>query len=140
MLMITGLIFQYKDINIIEQQLNRNFSNFCDWFVDNTLSIHFGEDKKEPILFAPLNECKKLRKLNISYGSLSIKQYLEVTYLGCIFDESLSGESVALNVVSKINTRLKFLYRKDKFLSPQLRRLLCNALIQPHFDYACSVW
>ena len=47
---------------------------------------------------------------------------------------------MALNVVSKINTRLKFLYRKDTFLSPQLRRLLCNALIQPHFDYSCSVW
>ena len=47
---------------------------------------------------------------------------------------------MALNVISKLNTRLKFLYRKNKFLSPQLRRLLCNALIQPHFDYACSVW
>ena len=41
---------------------------------------------------------------------------------------------MALNVASKINTLL------NKFLSPQLRRLLCNALIQPHFDYACSVW
>ena len=49
---------------------------------------------------------------------------------------------MALNIVSKINTCLKFLYqkKKNKFLSPQLRRLLCNALIQPHFDYACSVW
>ena len=76
----------------------------------------------------------------MSYGSLKIKQYSEVTYLGCILDESLSGESMALDVVSTINTRLKFLYRKNKFLSPQLRRLLCDALIQPHFDYACSVW
>ena len=25
-------------------------------------------------------------------------------------------------------------------MSPQLRRLLCNVLIQPHFNYACSVW
>ena len=41
-----GLIFQHKDINIIEQQLNRNFSNICHWFVDNKLSIHFDEDKK----------------------------------------------------------------------------------------------
>ena len=136
----TGLIFQHKGINIIEQQLNGNFSNICDWFVDNKLSIHFGEDKTKSILFAPSTKCKKIRKLNISYGSLKIKQYSEVTYLGCILDESLSGESMALNVVSKINTRLKFLYRKGKFLSPQLRRLLCNALIQPHFDYACSVW
>ena len=105
----TGLIFQHKDINIIEQQLNRNFSNICDWFVDNKLSINFGEDKTKSFLFAPLNKCKKLRKLNISYGLLKIKQYSEVTYLGCILDESLSGESMALNVVSKINTRLKFL-------------------------------
>ena len=30
-----GFIFQHKDINIIEHQLNRNFSNICDWFVDN---------------------------------------------------------------------------------------------------------
>ena len=36
---------------------------------------------------------------------------------------------MALNVVSKINTRLNFLYRKNKLLSPQLRRLLCNALM-----------
>ena len=136
----TGLTFQHKDISIIEQQLNISFSNICAWFVDNKLSIHFGEDKTKSILFAPLNKCNKLRKLNISYGSLKIKQYLEVTYLGCILDESLSGESMALNVVSKINTRLKFLHRKGNFLSPQLRRLLCNALIQPHFGYACSVW
>ena len=33
-----------------------------------------------------------------------------------------------------------FLHRKGKFVSPQLRRLLFNALIQPHFDYACPVW
>ena len=73
-------------------------------------------------------------------GSLKIKQHSEVTYLGCILDESLSGESMASNAVSKINTRLKFLYQKSKFLSHQLRRFLCNALIQPHFDYICSVW
>ena len=105
----TGLIFQHKDINIIEHQLNRKFSNICDRFVDNKLSIHFGEDKTKSILFDPLNKCKKLRKLNISYGSLKIKQYSKVTYLGCMLGESLPGESVALNIVSKINTRLKFL-------------------------------
>ena len=98
----TGLIFQHNDINIIEQQLNRNFSNICDWFVDDKLIIHFGEDKTKSILFAPLNKCKKLRKLNISYYALKIKQYSEVTNLGCILDESLSGESMGLNVVSKL--------------------------------------
>ena len=26
------------------------------------------------------------------------------------------------------------------FLTPPLRRLLCNVIIQSHFDYACSAW
>ena len=33
----------------IEKQLNRNFETVCNWFVDNKLSIHFGEDKTKSI-------------------------------------------------------------------------------------------
>ena len=47
---------------------------------------------------------------------------------------------LALNVIHKINNKLKFLFRKNLFLTSKLRRLLCNALIQPDFDYACSAW
>ena len=35
---------------------------------------------------------------------------------------------------------MKFLYRKQRFLTYPLCRLLCNALIQPHYEYACSAW
>ena len=48
----------------------------------------------------------------------------------------MSGESMAPKVNNKINSRLKFLHRKNKFFTPALRRLLYKALIQPHFDYA----
>ena len=47
---------------------------------------------------------------------------------------------MAIKIISKINSKLKFLYRKNKYLTPQLRRMLSNALIQPHFDYACTAW
>ena len=40
----------HKDINKIENQLNEDFCNICDWFVDNRLSIRFGEDKTKTIL------------------------------------------------------------------------------------------
>ena len=46
------LIFSHKDIDVINQQLNNDFSSLCDWFVDNKLSIHFGEDKTKSILFS----------------------------------------------------------------------------------------
>ena len=44
--------YQHKDINEIEKQLNVDFFNICDWFVDNKLSIHTGDDKTKSILFA----------------------------------------------------------------------------------------
>ena len=47
---------------------------------------------------------------------------------------------MALKVINKINCRMKFQYRKNKYLTPYLKRLLVNALIQPHFDYVCSAW
>ena len=52
----------------------------------------------------------------------------------------MSGESMANKVISEVNARLKFLHRKNKYGTPNLRRLLCNALTPPHFDYACSAW
>ena len=39
-----------------------------------------------------------------------------------------------------LTSRLKFLYRQNRFLNKPLRRLLCNAMIQPFFDYACPAW
>ena len=76
----------------------------------------------------------------MKYGDISVKQYSQVTYLGCILDQSFTGESMALHVINKVNKKLKFLYRQKNFLTPGLRRLLCNAIIQPHFDYACTTW
>ena len=55
-------------------------------------------------------------------------------------NETIFGETMALSVIKKIDNKPTFPYQKNRFLTPNLRRLLCNALIQPHFDYPCSAW
>ena len=134
------LVYQHKDVKEIERNLNKNFSNACDWFIDNKLNVCFGEGKTKCIVFGTKHRLNKVNSLEIKYDAIHIKQYHTVTYLGCLLDETLSGESMAIKVINKINIRLRFLYRKNRFLSPPLHRLLCNSLIQPHFDYACSAW
>ena len=71
----TCLLFQHKDLERIKEELTKNFSNICDWFVDNKLSIHFGEDKTKSILFSTKNRKRKIGTLDIQYGDVQIKQY-----------------------------------------------------------------
>ena len=134
------LVCTDRDINNIENVLNKNFNSLCDWFVDNKLSIHLGEDKTKCIVFGSNRMLKHQREMIIKRGDVRLTQYNNVTYLGCILDANMSGQSMCIKALGKITGRLKFLYRKQSFLDQTLRRLLCNALIQPHFDYACSSW
>ena len=64
----SSLIFQHKHVHTIEHQLKKDFTNLCELFVENKLSIH----------------------------GIEIKQYDKVTYLGYLLDETMSGESMAL--------------------------------------------
>jgi len=136
----TCISYTDKKIPEIEVKLNKDFNSLCDWFVDNKLSIHFGEDKTKSILFSPKNQSKRADPIAIKRHDVTLKQFSTVEYLGCLLDETLSGREMALKVLKKVNGKLRFLYRQGKYLNPRLRRMLCNTLIQPHFDFACSAW
>ena len=85
-----------RTLNKSENVLNKEFSSLCQWFIDNKLSIHFGEDKTKSILFL---KTRDLRKIDISFAGLSIKQHKTVQYLGCQLDSDLNGEAMASKVL-----------------------------------------
>ena len=43
----------------VTEKKTKNFSNICDWFVDNKLSIYFGGINEITILFSTKNKKKK---------------------------------------------------------------------------------
>ena len=73
-------------------------------FVDNKVSIHFGEDKTKSIRFS---REKNLFELNLIYNNNRIKQYGMV--------EDLVGWRMAMKSLRKINTKLQFFYNKMSF-------------------------
>ena len=78
------ILYQHKDVVQIEKRLNEVFEDLCDWFVDNELSIHFGEDgedKTKSILFASKQRSKNIHRLNIKYKDINMKQHSKITYL-----------------------------------------------------------
>ena len=134
------LLFQHENVTEIKKQLNKDFSNICDWFVDNKLSMPFREDKTKSILLSSKPNSKLVKELDIRYKEIKIKQRKQVNCLGCVLDKTILGETMPLRFIEKINSGLKFLYGNNWFLDVPLRRLLCNALIQPHFYYASTAW
>ena len=62
---------------------------------------------------------KPASALNIRYNQMNIKQHSQVTYLGCVLDERMSCEPMALKVIKKINRKLKFIYRKNRYFTLQ---------------------
>ena len=72
---------------------------------------------KITLYFLRLNSKQKDQKLNIRYGDIQIKQHWKVKYLVCILDKTMSGEAMTISVINKINNKLKFLYRKNGFLT-----------------------
>ena len=98
-----------KILQKLKKIFNEDLGNFCDQFVNNKLSIHFGDDKTNSILFASKQRAKNICKLNIRY-----KEIAQVMYLRRVLDQSLSAEPTALKVINKINGELKFGYRKNK--------------------------
>ena len=121
------LVFQHEHVSEIETHLKNDFGNLCEWFLDNKLNIHLGESKTEFILFETTRKLGKAGKLNITYQTTDIKQKSQINYLGCILDETMSDEPTAYKNIRKISSRLNYLFREKHFLTPRLRRLLCNA-------------
>ena len=56
------------------------------------------------MLFASTCKIKKVPKLKVNHKNIQTKQYLKVTYLSCMLDETMSGKSIALKVIDKIRT------------------------------------
>ena len=78
-------------------------------------------------------------RLILSNGNYSLKQPNTVEYLPCDLDSNLNRESRACRVPKNINRKLSFLWSQSNYLNYLCRRLLCNALIQVHFEYGCAI-
>ncbi len=134
----SAILFSHTNADVISHRLGTELESCSRWLVDNRLSLHLG--KTESILFGSKRKLGKIKCFNVQCNGQLIKSQLSVKYLGLVLDKYLSGEAIVNSIVNKVNAKLKFLYRQRNFLDMNLRKLLCNSLIQCHFDYSCSSW
>ena len=134
----SALYFSASNIDLIRQCLNTNLRQVQDWLISNKLVLHPG--KTESILFGSRYLLSECQSLSISLGDKQIEEKTSIKYLGAILDKTLSGEEMASNVLKKVRARTKLIRRVAPMLDQNTLLLLSNAIVQPHFDYACNYW
>ena len=132
-----AILFSDPNPAVIEEVLGKCLESCSEWLMDNRLTMHC--DKTECILFGTKRRLKK-QNFELRVLGRTVKSSVSVKYLGVQIDQQVSGELIAKSVISKVNSRLKFLYRQSQQLDYNSRKLLSFALIQPIFDYASSSW
>ena len=134
----SAILYSHKNPDVISNVLGQELENCSKWLVDNKLSLHLG--KTECIVFGSKKKLSKLQHFSVNCNQHSIESQTTIKYLGSMLNNDLSGTSIVDNIVKKVNTRLKFMYRYSKCLNMDMKKLLCNSLIQCHLDYATSSW
>lgn len=134
----SALMVSGKSVRDIESQLCKELHSMSEWLVSNKLSLHLG--KTESILFGSKKKLKSRKNMNIVCNGNVIVAKDSVKYLGAIIDQDMSGRSMGVSAIKKINKGLKFMYRKKDFFDTKCRKMLCQSLLQSHFDYACNSW
>jgi hypothetical protein len=132
------LLVSGRDPKTIADKLSQELDSCRQWMIDNKLSLHLG--KTEAILFGTKRKLNSVEKFSVICNGNTIVTSSSVKYLGVTLDNTLSGESIASNVINKASGRLKFLYRNSDCLNLKSRKTLCSALIMCYFDYVCSSW
>ena len=113
----SAILYTHKDLNIISSKLEK----CSDWLTDNKLSLHLG--KTECMLFGPNRKIRQIKTFMRCYEHV-ITTTEVAKYLGVYIDRYLNFENIVSNIVSKVNGRLKFVYRNAKYLDPRSRKTL----------------
>jgi hypothetical protein len=108
------LIFAYKDPEDISQNLGKELEFCSNWLVDNKPSLYLG--KTEYIIFGTKRKLRKVTNFQIQCNDHIIKSQTKLKYLHLDIYQNLPGGITVNSIIKKVNSRLRFMYRKANCL------------------------
>ena len=103
------------------------------WYLSNRLRINIEKTK------VMLLKAQSFDQLNISIEGKALEQVKIIKYLGLTIDDELKWNSHVNNMCKSIAYKIHLLSKLRKYLNSNLLNTLYKSIIQPCFDYACSV-
>ena len=122
-------------INDIDQHINTELNHINNWIAANKISIN--ANKTKYILF---NYKQNYELPLIKIGEFKIKEAKVMKFLGIHLDQHLTFHEHIAAITSKLSKSVGILYRLNKYLPPNILKLLYASLIEPYIAYGLEAW
>lgn len=134
----TVIYYSTSDFQDLEDKLNCDLANICQWFNDNFLTLNVSKCKF--VLFGNQNKLRSCSHLSLKINDHVLERHESFKYLGVKINQNMSWSDHIETMSNKISQRLCLLRRIRHLLPLHARLTVYNSLILPLFEYADLVW
>ena len=138
----TSLYLCSKDISQLNNTINKDLKKLDEWLMGNKLSLNVA--KTHSMLIASQQKHKSLTLSNIKFEpkikEKEIERRHEAKYLGVQIDDKLNWKGHIRAVSAKVSRAVGFLKYSKRYLPIATVKTLYTSIVEPHFQYCCSVW
>lgn len=133
----TGLIVKHKNAEMAVEIANRELKKIEYWLNSNKLKLHTG--KCTWMLIGKENE-NNSNEFTIQIDNKIIKRVQNIKYLGFEIDDKMDFKAQISTLTKKLASKINVLYRISDKITFDLRKMVYNAIIQPHYDYCSTLY
>ena len=135
----TSISYASDSANELQNVINTELKGLSDWLTTNKLSLNIV--KTEFMVVGSRQRIKTLNnEIDIEINGNMVNQVTSVKSLGVHLDNHLMWSEHTDKLCKKIASAIGALKRIRSCISVNTAIQVYQALIQPHFDYCCSVW
>ena len=131
-----------KDVPQLNREINEDLEKLDEWLMGNKLSLNVA--KTHSTLIATQQKHKSLAYSDIRFDPKIREKEIEIRskakYLGVQIDDNLNWKEHIRAVSAKVSRAVGFLKYSKQYLPFSAVKTLYTSIVEPHFQYCCSVW
>ena len=131
-----------KDMPQLNKEINEDLEKLDEWLIGNKLSLNLA--KTHSVLIASQQKHKSLSRSDIRFEPKIRGKEIEIRskakYLGVQIDDHLNWKEHTKAVSAKVSRAIGFLEYSKRYLLITAVKTLHTSIVEPHFQYCCSVW
>jgi len=135
----TVIFYSHKDLKIIQNVLNEEFSNITKWLKKSELVINIKKGKTEVMTFGTSKRLNKTtdEPIMIKHQGTTLNCTNKYKYLGLNLNSTLNMSEHVQISLKKTASRLRLLKKARQIINAKTAAQIYNAMIIPILNYCC---